>query len=118
MNRRTFGLAVRLLAVVAAIYAFFSLRSQVANQRSSREVIPVKVVTQSVCGWLTATKSSSNTKEPAPIEQNPRLQEAMDRPGERVAVRNQAECDGLMKLNGSISSSSKGSFTIEFKRAL
>jgi hypothetical protein len=119
MTRRTFAIAVRVLAVLAAIYTFFMFRSQLAEQRSPREgAIPAKVISNdTACGWLTVSESSSNSGEEIRLDQNSAILTAIETPGKRIAVRNEAECERLNPLNGSNISSEKRRFKIQFERA-
>jgi hypothetical protein len=117
MTRRTFAIAVRVLAVLAAIYTFFTFRSQLAQQKPSQGAIPVQVVRENACGWLTVTESKTLATGKLPADQSLTVSEAIQNPGMPVAVRQQPECDNFQKLNGSIISTDKGSFKIEFSKA-
>ena len=120
ITRRTFAIAVRVLAVLAAIYTFFTFRSQLAERRSSQGggAIPAQVVSRErPCGWLAVMKgSSSSADSKISLEKNQALRAAIQKPGERVAVRNEEECGRLIKLNGSIISADKATFKINFSQ--
>ncbi|MGH9856901.1 MAG: hypothetical protein ACRD4B_03555, partial [Acidobacteriota bacterium] len=93
ITRRTFAIAVRVLALLAALYTFFTFRSQLAEQRSpgGGGAIPAKVVSrESACGWLTLNESSVSGEEIA-FHQNRSILGAIQNPGERFVVRDQAE---------------------------
>jgi hypothetical protein len=120
MNRRSFGLLVRLIAVLAAIYAFFTLRSQLPEEKPARGPIPVRVVSerQAKCGSLIVRPVSitDHTGPKAPVEENPALREALLAMGKPVIVRDPAECERLAKLHDSVFSVEGGSIRIEFKK--
>jgi hypothetical protein len=114
MNRRSFGLIVRLLAVGAAIYAFYSLKhfQQPANGPKTGP-IPVTVVPadRETCGWITAEKVSQISSDISP---DPMIAEAIASPGKEIAVKSKKECDGLSSLNGKVF----GNYKIHFRNAL
>ena len=119
ISRRTFAIVVRVLAVLAAIYTFFTFRSQMEEQRPPRGgAIPAKVISrETACGWLTVRESSTDSAEQIDLDQSRSLLEAIQNPGQRIAVRNPEECGRLIKLNGSIISTEKGQFKIHFSKA-
>ena len=119
MNRRSFGLLVRLLAVLAAIYALFTLRSQLPDEKAPSGPIPVKVVSgkPAPCGSIIVRPVSitDNTGPKAPAQENPAIAKAMLVVGKPVIVRDPAECERLEKLHDSVFTTEKGSIRIQFK---
>jgi hypothetical protein len=120
MNRRSFGLLVRLIAVLAAIYAFFTLRSHLPEEKPPRGPIPVTVVSgkQTSCGSIIVRPVSitDHAGPKAPTQQNPTLAKAILTTGKRVIVQDPAECERLEQLHDSVFSVEKGSIRIEFKK--
>jgi hypothetical protein len=115
MTRKTFALAVRLLAVLAAIYTFFSLRSQLSEQRRpDNRAIQVQVM-QPVCGWLTATKATSDGSTPAGNLREV-IRSALARPGERIAVSDTQVCEELASQGDFKIKTETGTFRIQFEK--
>jgi hypothetical protein len=113
MTRRYLGIAVRVLAVAAAIYTFFTLRSQLGNEQPSGDgAIQVKVVPKAPCGKLMLEKSTSAKGER--VDPSPAILQALEKSGEEVSVQSQAECDRLEKMNGTVISTDRGNYTIIF----
>jgi hypothetical protein len=113
LNRRSFGLIVRLLAVAAAIYAFYTLKhfQQPANAPKTGP-IPVTVVPadRETCGWIMAEKISQISSD---ISADEMVAEALATPGKEIAVKSKKECDELSSLNGKVF----GNYKIHFRRA-
>jgi hypothetical protein len=120
MNRRSLGLLVRLIAVLAAIYAFFTLRSNLPEEKRHEGPIPVSVVSgkQSLCGTIIVRPVSiaDHTGPKAPAQQNPALAKAIQTMGKPVTVRDPKECERLERLHDSVFSIEGGSIRIEFKK--
>ncbi|MCI0417304.1 hypothetical protein L0222_31440 [bacterium] len=120
MNRRSFGLLVRLIAVLAAIYALFTLRSQFPEEKPLSGPIPVTVVSdkQTPCGCIIVRPVviTDHASPKAPVEQNPTLKEAILDMGKPVTVRDLAQCERLAKLHDSVFSIEKGSIRIHFEK--
>ena len=119
MNRRSFGLLIRFIAVLAAIYALLIFRSHLPRDKPAQGPIPVRVVseTKTDCGSITVrpvTLTDLNGPK-APIEENPAIAKAIQAAGEPVPVRNPAECERLAKLHDSVFSTEKGSIRIQFE---
>ena len=119
MNRRSFGLLVRFIAVLAAIYALMVLRSQLQEDKPAQGPIPVTVVSgkKTPCGSIIVrpvTLTDLNGPK-APVEENPAIARAIRATGKQVAVHDPAECERLAKLHDSVFSTEKGSIRIEFK---
>jgi hypothetical protein len=120
ITRRTFAIAVRVIAVLAAIYTFFMFRSQLAEQRSpgGGRAIPAKVISrETACGWLKVDESLSDSGKQIALDQNRAILAAIQKPGELVVVRDPEECSSLIKRNGSIISADKRMFKINFSEA-
>jgi hypothetical protein len=119
MNRRSFGLLVRLIAVLAAIYALFTLRSDLSEEKRPGGPIPVTVVSgKQTCGSIIVRPVSimDHTGPKAPVQENPALAKAILAMGKPVSVRDPAECERLEKLHDSVFTIEKASIRIEFKK--
>ncbi len=119
MNRRSFGLLVRFIAVLAAIYALLVLRSQLPEDKPASGPIPVTVVSgkKTPCGSITVrpvTLTDLNGPK-APIEKNPAIAKAISATGKPVTVNDPTECERLAKLHDSVFSTDNGSIRIEWK---
>ena len=120
MNRRSFGLLIRFIAVLAAIYALLIFRSQLPDDKKPASgPIPVKVVSErkTHCGSITVrsvTLTDLNGPK-APVAENPAIVEAIRVTGKPVIVRDPAECERLAKLHDSVFSTEKGSIRIHFE---
>lgn len=118
ITRRTFAIAVRLIAVAAAIYTFFAFRSQLADRKPPSDgSIPVRVIGAAPpCGYLSVEKADgakSDVSEGSAI-----IREALTKPGHRVEVRNQKECERLLNLDGEVVViEQQGTFRIDFRKA-
>ena len=113
LNRGTIGLVVRLLAVVAAIYTFFSFRNQMATPPAPRGAIPVRVVGPQTCGTLVAEKTET-PGEKTDLAHLPDILQAIEKPGQAIPVRDKQECDRYTQMSGVIVSSDSGSYRIKF----
>ena len=118
MTRKTLGLAVRLLAVLAAIYTFFSLRSQLAEQQKPRDDGTIRVqVVHPTCGWLSVQKSAESPKQRAE-EPDEMIRKAIANPGTRIEMRNKLDCERISRMNGSTVTTPSGSYRIQFESDL
>src|SRR6476659_9570711 len=111
MNRRSFGLIVRLLAVGVAIYAFYTLKHlQQPTTNPNTGPIPVTVVpaNRAICGWIMAEKVSQLSSD---ISADQMVAEAIASPGKEIEVKSKKECDGLSSLNGKVF----GNYKIHFR---
>ena len=116
MTRRTWGIAVRVLAVGAAIYTFFTLRSQMEQQKQMQPgAIQVKVVNQPPCGTVVVRKVPSG-RPGVLVEITPMLTKALESPDSSVSVRDPVECAKLSTLHGSILQHNSTFLQIEFKK--
>ncbi len=100
--RKGLALAVRLIAVIAAIYTFYSMRAQLKPpETSTGTAIQVKVVSNpdpqasplsGIAGWIVAERTTG-PGEPAGdlLKQNPSLAEAARTPGVSIPVKSEEE---------------------------
>src|SRR6188474_2038350 len=100
MNRRSFGLIVRLLAVGAAIYAFYSFRHIQNPSTATPRTGPIKVKVipaEMLCGHLIAEKTSTLSTS---ISNDPLVAQAIDSPGKEIEVRGNKDCERMVQLSG------------------